>query len=116
MNPQDFTITDERAVIGRYKALGLTDPDTIYNQKTTILTALKSMRMMTWFMFIFGFFPTVIFIGWMAVGGDFSFMLFIISAFFNGGGYYFMRSRKIKTAIVNNATAKYCQELGIAPV
>src|SRR5690606_16791381 len=116
MNLKDFTLDDERSVVGRYKSLGLTDPDAIYNHKKTIQNGLKALNIGIFLCLCVGFFPAAGLIALMVFAGHFHFGLFAFTLLFLVPAIFFIRTKSKKTKILNNATAKYCQEIGVEAV
>ena len=97
----NLSITDERSIIGSYKADNLTDPDMIYSRKVELLRMLKQFKLM----------------GWCSIVGGIPCLLFIIPGLFLIGiGIWVLRYTKKKEQLIESATEKYCLELEIEAV
>ncbi len=97
-----LSIKNERSVIGYYKADNLTDPDAIYSRKEELVSMIKTLKIMGWFLVLVTPIGLLMFV----IPGIVSLCV----------GVWCILSAKKKINLIEAATNKYCSELGIEAV
>lgn len=107
-----LVISDERAVVGHYKSLKLTDPDAIYAEQQALFKIHKMYKIFGWLMFPFALLPAIPFFIMLFLG-SFTTTLFLLTLCFGGMSWFWIAKERRAAKYIRSGTDKYCRELGV---